>query len=102
MVGSDAVGPDGKVRLRLYLPMADSVWFVANCEGCGRAAPVGVRPAIQFLRSAEATIGDLEQRMRCSRCGRQHLSITTQRDTRTAEAVERNGPASETRAGVFD
>ena len=34
----DAIGPDGTVRLRCYIPMADSVWFSAGClgsTGCG-------------------------------------------------------------------
>jgi hypothetical protein len=41
----DAISPDGTVRLRCYLPLADSLWFVAACqgrEGCGRAALVAV------------------------------------------------------------
>ena len=29
----DDIGPDGTVRLRCYLPMANSVWFSACCDG---------------------------------------------------------------------
>ena len=29
----DAIGPDGRVRLRCYLPSADTVWFSAGCDG---------------------------------------------------------------------
>ncbi|WP_380070639.1 hypothetical protein [Dankookia sp. GCM10030260] len=29
----DAIGPDGRVRLRCYLTMAHSVWLAANCDG---------------------------------------------------------------------
>jgi hypothetical protein len=29
----DAIGPDGTVRLRCYLPSADTVWFSAGCDG---------------------------------------------------------------------
>jgi hypothetical protein len=29
----DALGPDGTVRLRCYLPSADTVWFWAGCDG---------------------------------------------------------------------
>jgi hypothetical protein len=29
----DAIGPDGTVRLRCYLPSADTVWLSAGCEG---------------------------------------------------------------------
>src|SRR4051794_29415003 len=45
----DAIGPDGTVRLRAYLPMADSLWFSAGCQGrqgCGHSAPLGIRGAI--------------------------------------------------------
>ena len=27
----DEIGPDGKVRLRCYLPMQNSLWFSAGC-----------------------------------------------------------------------
>jgi hypothetical protein len=29
----DDIGPDGRVRLRCYLPSADSVWLSAGCQG---------------------------------------------------------------------
>ena len=38
----NAIGPDGRVRLRCYLPSANSIWFSAGCDGqtyrscCGR------------------------------------------------------------------
>jgi hypothetical protein len=47
----DAIGPDGTVRLRCYLPTADLVWFLAGCEdlaGCGHSVPVGIRAAIRL------------------------------------------------------
>ena len=53
----DAIGPDGTVRLRCYLPMADSVWFSVGCDGqagCGHVAPSSVRAAVRFMRSGEA------------------------------------------------
>jgi hypothetical protein len=56
----DAIGPDGTLRLRCYLSMADSVWLSAGCEGsqgCQHAAPTGIRAAIWFAGSAEATVG---------------------------------------------
>jgi hypothetical protein len=28
-----SIGPDGTVRLRCYLPMANSLWFFAGCQG---------------------------------------------------------------------
>jgi hypothetical protein len=48
----DAIGPDGTVRLRCYLPSADSVWLSAGCEGlagCGHSAPISVRAAIRLM-----------------------------------------------------
>jgi hypothetical protein len=101
----DAIGADGRVRLRCYLPQADSLWFFAGCQGrkgCGHAMPIGVRAAIRFMGSGEATVGELAGRLRCSQCGNRQIGVTVQPDTRTAEAIERNGPAPETRAGLPD
>ena len=99
----DDIGPDGTVRLRCYLPMANSLWFFAGCQdrqGCGHVAPIGIQAAIQTMGSGEATLGQIEQRLRCSRCGSRQVGIVVQPDTRTAEAIERGGPAPETRAGL--
>ena len=103
MISADAIGRDGRVRLRCYLPMADSLWFFVGCQGrkgCGHAAPIGVRAAIRFMESGEATVGELEQRLKCTRCGNRQIGVTVQPDTRTADAIKRNGPAPETRAGL--
>ena len=54
----DAIGPDGTVRLRCYLPSADSVWFLASCDGlvsCGHVAPIGIRAAVRLMGSGLAT-----------------------------------------------
>ena len=99
----EAIGPDGRVRLRSYLPLANSLWFFAGCQGpkgCGHVAPISVRAAIRFMGSGEATVGELEQRLRCSQCGNRQIGVTAQPDTRTAEAIERDGPAPETQAGL--
>jgi hypothetical protein len=51
-IGPDAIGPDGTVRLRCYLPLANSVWFSAGSDGlagCGQSAPLGVQAAIDLL-----------------------------------------------------
>ena len=40
----DAIGPDGTVRLRCYLPSANSLWFSAGCQG-RRAAAIPRRSA---------------------------------------------------------
>jgi hypothetical protein len=32
MTETDALGPDGTVRLRCYLPMANSAWFSVSCD----------------------------------------------------------------------
>ena len=98
----DTIGPDGKVRLRCYLPMENSLWFFAGCQGrkgCGHAAPISVRAAIQIMGSSEATVGELGRRLRCSRCGNRQIGVTVQPDTRTTEVIERDGPARETQLG---
>jgi hypothetical protein len=64
----DAIGPDGTVRLRCYLPPADGLWFTAGCPACGHAAPIGMRTAIEVMGTAEATAGQLGRRLRCSAC----------------------------------
>ena len=99
----DEIGPDGRVRLRCYLPSANSLWFAAGCQGrqgCGHSAPIGIRAAIQFTGSAEATVGDLERRLRCSRCGNRKVGVTVHPDTRPHEMRESEGPRPETRAGL--
>jgi hypothetical protein len=81
MTDPDAIGPDGRVRLRCYLPSANSVWFSAGCEGlagCGHVAPIGIRAAIR-LRGPEATVRQLERRLRYSRCGNRRVSIVIPR-----------------------
>jgi hypothetical protein len=82
---SDDIGPDGRVRLRCYLPSANSLWFAAGCQGwqgwqgCGHSTPIGIRAAIRLM-SPEATVGELERRMRCSRCGNRQVGIVLQPD----------------------
>ena len=48
----------------------------------------------------EATVRQLAQRLRCSRCGNRQVGVTVHPDTRTAEVIERDGPAPEMRAGM--
>ena len=62
------IGPDGTVRLRCYLASADSVWLSAGCQGrqgCGHSAPIGIRAALRIMGSSEATVRQLERRLRC-------------------------------------
>ena len=73
----DAIGPDGYVRLRCYLPLADIHWFGASCgglDGCGHMAELSVEAAIRLMGSGEATVGQLGRRLRCSRCGRRQAA----------------------------
>jgi hypothetical protein len=56
MSGTDDIGPDGSVRLRCYLPPADTIWFSAGCDGlagCGHSAPIGIRGAIRLMVSGD-------------------------------------------------
>ena len=41
----------------------------------------------------------LGRRLRCSQCGNRQIGVTVQPDTRTAEAIVRDGPAPETQLG---
>ena len=99
----DTIGPDGSVRLCGYLPSVDSIWFSAHCggpAGCFHAAPIGVRAAIRFMGTAEATVRQLEARLRCSRCGGRRVSVVVSPDVRSPAVRERDGPAPQTRAGL--
>ena len=99
MSEADAIGPDGTVRLRCYLPLANSLWFFAGCQGrqgCGHVAPISVRAAIQIMGSGEATVGQLKQRLRCSRCGSRKVGVVVRSDVRPVWVRERDGPAPET------
>jgi hypothetical protein len=51
----DYIGRDGTVRLRCYLPSANSLWFAAGWQGCGHSAPIGIRATIRFM-GPEATV----------------------------------------------
>jgi hypothetical protein len=73
----DAISPDATVRLRCYLPLENSLWFAVGCQGrqgCDHSAPIGIRAAITLM-GPEATVGELEQRLRCSRCGNHQVGI---------------------------
>ena len=101
---ADAIGTDGKVRLRCYLPLENSLWFSAGCQGsrgCGHSAPISVRTAIRLM-GPEATVGDLEQRLRCSQCSNRQVGIVLQPDTRPPEVRQSKGPQPETQAGLPD
>jgi hypothetical protein len=101
MSDSDAVGPDGTVRLRRYLPLADSHWFSAGCEGpdgCGHTTPISITAAICLMRSGDATVGQLAQHLRCGRCSKRQVGIVLRSDSRPAWVREREGPAPETQA----
>ena len=100
----DTVGPDGTVRLRCYLPQADTVWLSAGCDGlagCGHSASIGIQAAIRLM-GPEATVRKLERRLRCIQCGGRHVSIVIQPDTRPPAVRESEGPRLETRAGLPD
>ena len=81
----DDVGPDGYVRLRCYLPLADTHWFSASCgglDGCGHITPLAVQATILLMGSGEATVGQLGRRLRCGRCGKRGVGIVVCADSR--------------------
>jgi len=101
----DAIDPDGTLRLRRHLPFADAVWLSVGCSGlagCGHAAPIGIRAAIRLMEAGEATVGDLERRLRCRQCGNHQVGVMVQPDTRPHETQKRDGPRPETRAELAD
>ena len=103
-IDPDAIGPDGTVRLRCYLPSVYTVWFSAGCKGqagCGHVAPIGIRAAIRLMGSGEATVRQLERRLRCSQCVGRRVSIVLQPDTRPPAVRKSEGPRPETRAGML-
>jgi hypothetical protein len=59
-----------------------------------------VRPAIEIMGTGEATVGQLERRLRCSRCGGRHVQITIAADCRPPEVIKRDGPPPESRADL--
>jgi hypothetical protein len=95
------IGPAGSVRLRAYLLMVYSLWFSAGCEGeagYGHSTPTGIRAAIRLMGSSEATLRQLERRLRCSRCGNRQVGVTVYPVTRPHKTQERDGPRPETLA----
>jgi hypothetical protein len=76
--------------------------FCQGRTGCGYTASISVKAAIQIIGSGEATVAELERRLRCSRCGNRQVGIVIQPDTRPPEMREREGPRPETRAGLSD
>ncbi len=48
----DGLGPDGTVRLRCYLPHADTTWLSLGCggaHGCHRIVHLGIAEAIRLM-----------------------------------------------------
>jgi hypothetical protein len=95
MSDPDGIGPDGTVRLRRYLPHERMHWFSCGCTDCGHTAPIGVRPAIEIMGSGDATVGQLERRLRC---GGRRVQITIAADCPPPEVIKRDGPPPQTRA----
>jgi hypothetical protein len=93
-------GPDGTLRLRCYLKNADSTWFAAGCTTCGRSRPIGVRPAVEIMGTAEASVGELERLLRCTVCGGKRVQIVVAPDTRSPEDKRLQGPLPQTLAGL--
>jgi hypothetical protein len=100
----DAIGPDGTVRLRCYLPLAERLWLSAGCKGagCSLITPVSIRAAIELMGSSEATVGEFARRLRCSQCGCREVGVVIQPETRSTAAQKDAGPAPAARAGLTD
>ena|SRR3712207_3141339 len=97
----NSLGPDGRVCLRCYLPHADTTWLSAGCcgeHGCYRIVPISIHEAIRLMGTAEATVGDVERRLRCRVCGWRDVQIQIATDPRPHEVREREGLLQEVRA----
>ena len=92
----DDIGPDGAVRLRCYLPLADRAWLSGTCRGCGRGITAGFQAATDLMGSAEATIGAFQRRLRCRQCGERQVSFLISPDTRPADVRLADGPLPQT------
>jgi hypothetical protein len=57
---------------------------------------------VRLMGSDEATVGELERRLRCSQCGNRQVGVMVQPDTRPHETQKRDGPRPEPRAGMPD
>jgi hypothetical protein len=88
----DAIGEDGTVRLRRYVRLADTHWFVGVCSDCSRLAPIGARPAIAML-GGEATVGDVAKRLRCTGCGGRWVTVQIAADPRRRGQAHAAPPA---------
>ena len=95
------IGPDGRVSLRACLPHADTTWLCASCcglRGCRRIVPIGIPEATRLMGSAEATVGELERRLRCAACGGREVRVQIATDPRPAEVRKRDGLLPQARA----
>ncbi len=94
MSDPDPIGPDGTVRLRCYLPYADTHYFAGSCRSCPREVLVGIETAIGMTGSGAATVGELERRLKCRCGGRVDLRVAV--DNRTPEWIMQEGRLPET------
>ncbi|MBP0447723.1 hypothetical protein J8J14_23510 [Roseomonas sp. SSH11] len=99
----DAIGPDGYVRLRCYVPLQDTTFFSLFCsepKGCGRVASSSVGRAISLMGGdGNRTTQEFAARLRCAECGNRRIEVRVSIDPRTHETRLREGLLSEVRDG---
>ena len=103
MAFDDCIGADGRVRLRCYLPLADTAWLSAGCRGphgCRRTVAVGIAEAIRLVGGPEATVGEVERRLRCGACGGREMRLQVAVGPRPPEVRRHEGPLPEACAGL--
>lgn len=86
------IGEDGYVRLRAYRSVARTHYLSASCTRCGRGKLLSINRAIELLGGDDAqTVGALAKRLRCSACQAKSITIQLASDSRTPDAIKREG-----------
>ncbi|MBP0443146.1 hypothetical protein J8J14_00005 [Roseomonas sp. SSH11] len=95
----DAIGADGYVRLRCYVPLRDTTFFSLFCSeprGCGRVASSSTGRAISLMgEDGNRTTEEFAARLRCAACGNRRIDVRVSIDPRTHETRRREGLLSE-------
>ncbi len=88
---SGAIGDDGYVRLRAYLPSAATIYLSLSCRRCHRHVDLSFPKAIRLAGSGDLTVGQLARRLRCTECGSRGFGLSIAPDPRPPETRQREG-----------